>query len=232
MAGDRWSVVLTALANGDWSAVDRVSSAAITLLAVRGAGLSLMVDGQLQGSAGISDPGIAAVQELQLTLGEGPGVDAWRDGTAVLEPDLSNPKSVRWPAFAKAGADAGVRAIFAFPLRLGAAAIGALMTYRDRPGDLSVDEVAFGLVLADVATYVVLGLQAGAPPDTLHVLLANEPAHWAEIHQATGIVSVQLDVPLDEAFIRLRAHAFASDSSLRGLARDVVSGHLRLDNPL
>jgi AmiR/NasT family two-component response regulator len=81
-------------------------------------------------------------------------------------------------------------------------------------------------VLADVATQVVLGLQAGAPPDTLHELLAKEPAHWAEIHQATGIISVRLEVALDEAFVRLRARAFADDLSLRATAREIVAGHL------
>jgi AmiR/NasT family two-component response regulator len=76
---------------------------------------------------------------------------------------------------------------------------------------------------------VILGLQAGAPAERLHELLAGEPAHWAEIHQATGVVALQLGVPLDEGFVRLRAYAFARELSLRELAREVVARRLRLE---
>jgi GAF domain/ANTAR domain len=232
VAGDRLSVVLRTVADADagvlGSVVDRVCVAAVALLSLRGAGLSLMVDGELRGTAGASDPGIAAVQELQLSLGEGPCVDAWASRTMVLEPDLAVPMAVRWPAFGQAGVKAGVRAVFAFPLALGAIRLGVMVLYRDHPGALSADEMSYGLVLADVATHVVLGLQAGAPAGALHELLASEPPHWAEIHQATGMISVQLGVPLDEAFVRLRAHAFATDRPLRDLARETVTGRLRL----
>ena len=85
-----------------------------------------------------------------------------------------------------------------------------LALYRDRRGALSPDELAQGLVVSDVAAQVVLSLQAGAPPDSVHELLARDPPHWAEVHQATGMISVQLGVSMDEAFVRLRAHAFAA----------------------
>ncbi|HEY4810179.1 MAG TPA: GAF and ANTAR domain-containing protein [Solirubrobacteraceae bacterium] len=232
MASERLSVVLKAMADADpggtASMVDRVCGAAGALLSLSGAGVSLMADGELRGTAGVSEAGIEAVQELQLTLGEGPCVDAWRDMEPVLEADLADPVQVRWPAFAHAGVQAGVRAVFAFPLQLGAVGLGVLVLYRDRPATLGDEELALGLVLAEVATQTILGLQAGAPAEDLHVLLADEPAHWAEIHQATGILSVQLEVSLDEAFVRLRAFAFANDRPLREVAEDIVARRLRL----
>jgi AmiR/NasT family two-component response regulator len=84
-------------------------------------------------------------------------------------------------------------------------------------------------VLTDVASQIVLALQAGAPEGQVHELLAGEPAHWAEVHQATGMISAQLDVGVDEAFVRLRAHAFAEHLALRDIARDVVGRRLRLE---
>jgi hypothetical protein len=230
---DRLSAVLKAImeadVDGSASLVDRVCVAAVALLSLRGAGLSLMVDGELRGTAGVSDPGIATVQELQLTLGEGPCVDAWIGRVPVLESDLADPAKVRWPAFAQAGVNAGVLGVFAFPLHLGAIRIGVLVLYRDRSGVLSPDELAYGLVLADVATHVLLALQAGAPADVLHEVLASEPSHWAEIHQATGMVTVQLGVSLDEAFVRLRAHAFAEALPLRAVAREIVMRRRHLE---
>jgi len=232
MAVDRLGVVLAAMTSVDGDAptvIDRVCVAAVGLLSLSGAGISLMADGQLRGSAGVSEPGIAAVQELQLELGEGPGVDLWASDVPVLESDLAQGGMVRWPTFARAAQGAGVQAVFAFPMGVGAIRIGVLVLYRDRAGPLAGEELALGLVLADVATQVVLAVQAGAPADTVHELLAGEPAHWAEVHQATGMVSVQLGVSMDEAFVRLRAHAFADGRSLRVVAREVVSRRLTLE---
>lgn len=233
MATDRLSAVLRAIgdaqaANGSDSTVDHVCLAAVDLLTLSGAGLSLMVDGDLRGTAGVSEPGIAAIQELQLALGEGPCVDAWTLRHSVLEPDLAAPAHTRWPAFTHAGVQTGVRAVFAFPLQLGAIRLGVLALYRDHPGELDADQFAHALVLADLAAEVVLSLQADAPADVLHQQLGQEPAHWAEIHQATGIASVQLEVPLDVAFARLRAHAFARERSLKAVAADIAAHRLRL----
>ena len=211
------------------SVIDRVCMAGVSLLSLSGAGISLMVDGQLRGSAGVSEPGIAAVQELQLELGEGPCVESWTFNQPVLEPDLAEPERVRWPSFAQAGVKAGVRAVFAYPLHLGAIRIGVLVLYRNHPGELDAEELARALVLADVASQVVLALQAGASDDTVHELLAGEPAHWAEVHQATGMVSAQMGVPIDEAFVRLRARAFGDRRALRDVARDVITRRLRFD---
>jgi GAF domain len=200
----------------------------MALLSLSGAGISLMVDGELRGTAGVSEPGIEVVQELQLALGEGPCVDAWRSMEPVLEADLANPAQARWPAFAHAAVQAGVRAVFALPLQLGAVGLGVLVLYRDRPAPLGDEELVLGLVLAEVATQTVLGLQAGTPAEQLNVLLATEPAHWAEIHQATGMASAQLEVSLDDAFVRLRSYAFANERPLREVAGDVVARRLRL----
>lgn len=232
VATDRLSAVLTAMAELDGahpSALDRLCAAAVALLSLHGAGISLMADGELRGTAGVSDDGVAVIQELQLELGEGPCVDAWRRMEPVLEPDLGSPEFVRWPVFASRGVAAGLAAVFAFPLHLGAIRIGVLVLYRDRTGGLDGDELAYGLVLADLATWVILGLQSGGPPDGLHELLKVEPPHWAEVHQATGMVAIQLDVGLDEAFVRLRAHAFAEGLPLREIAREVVARRLRLE---
>ena len=61
----------------------------------------------------------------------------------------------------------------------------------------------------------------------------NEGAWWdglwsdrAEVHQATGMVLAQLGLPAQDAFVRLRAHAFATCRPLPEVARDVVAGRL------
>ena len=229
-AANRLSTVLAAMAavDGELTVLDRLCTAGAGLLSLRGAGIFLMVDGELRGTAGASDPGAVVVQELQFELGEGPCLDAWASMEPVLEPDLDSPARVRWPAFGTAGVEAGIRAVFALPVGVGAIRIGVLVLYRDRPGGLSPDELAYGLVLADLAAWVILG-QSHAAEEALDTLLAGDPPHWAEVHQAAGIVSVQLGVPLDEALVRLRAYAFADGRSLREVSRDMVAHRVRLE---
>jgi hypothetical protein len=51
--------------------------------------------------------------------------------------------------------------------------------------------------------------------------------HRAVVHQATGMVSVQLGVSVEEALLRLRAHAYGSERPLGEVAEDVVARRLR-----
>lgn len=190
-------------------------------LAVSGAGLALMtVDGPA-GTVAVTDGPAGELEELQFALGEGPCVDASRTGRPVLQPDLARTAPGRWPAFAQGAREAGLRAVFAFPLRVGAIRIGVLDLYRDLPGVLSPRELAEALAFADAATAILLG-RDGAEPG------GRDPApvldDRAEVHQATGVVSVQAGVTLQEALMLLRARAFTEQRSIRGLARDVLAG--------
>ncbi len=83
---------------------------------------------------------------MQYTLGEGPCVDAYQKDMVVSEPDLADPETVRWLAFTPPALQAGVRAVFGFPLRVGTVRLGALNLYRDRPGPLGAEQHADALV--------------------------------------------------------------------------------------
>jgi len=194
-----------------------------------GAGVMLMSGEIPRGSLCTSNTVSHLIEELQYTLGEGPCVDAYQQDTVVTEPDLADPVTRRWPAFTPPALRAGVRAIFGFPLRVGSVRLGALNLYRARSGPLSGDQHADALVVADVAARWVLEAQAGAPLDTVaDELEAGADFHFA-VHNAAGIVSVQRQVSVTEALIRLRAYAFTSDRLLTDVAEDVVAHRLRLE---
>jgi hypothetical protein len=83
-----------------------------------------------------------------MTLGQGPGVDAFADGPA-LTADLTTPVCLaRWPAFAPAAASAGAAAVFALPLRVGAIQVGVMDLYRAQPGGLDAERLLSGLACA------------------------------------------------------------------------------------
>ncbi len=197
-----------------------LTAACVRALPVSGVGMALMTD---EGPAGIiaaTDGAAMELEELQFTLGEGPCVDASQTGRPVLQPDFARTAPQRWPVFAVGALEAGVRALFAFPLRVGAIRLGVLDLYRNRVGPLSADDLTEALSFADAATLVLLNAQAGYPVLVPVAVLDDR----AEVHQATGVVSVQAGVGLAEALLLLRARAFADQRPIGDLARDVLAG--------
>jgi len=93
------------------------------------------------------------------------------------------------------------------------------------------EEHADALVMADIAAQTLLTLQADAPPGRLAAELeAGADFHYA-VHQASGMVSVQLNVSVAQALIRLRAYAFGNGRPLTEVAAEVVDRTLRFDDP-
>ncbi len=198
------------------------------VLKVAGAGVMLMSGDVPHGSLCTTNSVSNLIEELQYTLGEGPCIDAYRSDATVAEADLADPDTPRWPAFTPRVLEAGVRAIFGFPVREGGARLGALNLYQDRPGPLSADQHADALVVADVIGHWVLDVQSAAEPGDLATVLKRGSDFHLIVHNAAGMLSVQLEIGVSEALIRLRAHAFAENRRVRDVAEDVVARRLRL----
>jgi hypothetical protein len=118
--------------------------------------------------------------------------------------------------------------VFAFPLEVGASRIGVLTLYQDTAGGLTDEQTADTLVVADVVAQTMLTLQASSPSSVLTDELDDAGVHRAEVHQASGMVAVQLGVHVAEALVRLKAHAYALGCSVVAVAQDVVAGRIRL----
>ena len=229
MFSDRRSRILAQLsAEGEtgWSSA-RLCEVTRDIVGVSGAGVMLMSGDIPRGSLCTTNDVSNMIEDLQFTLGEGPCVDAHTESKVVFEPDLARPGTPRWPAFSPQAVEVGVRAVFAFPLRVGTVRLGALDLYRDCPGSLSDDQHADGLVMADVVAQWVLDVQAGAPPGSVAQELEQGADFHFVVHNAAGAVSVQLGVSVAEALIRLRAYAFANDRMLRDVAEVVMARRLR-----
>lgn len=207
----------------------RLCEAAAKALSASGVGVSVMLEDGTRGLAVASDPVSERVEELQFLLGEGPCVDAFATRRPVLVPDLADGAMSRWPMYAPAAYGPGVRAVFAFPLQVGAARLGVLDVFRTEPGHLSADDLSEALTFADVAVMSLLDGQDNARPDAAVDWLDGAIDGRAALFQAQGMLSVQLGGSLTEAMSRMRAHAYAEDRRLDDVARDIVARRLQFD---
>ena len=222
----RLAIVVQAAGGPD--PVGGICRAGAVALGVPGVGLMVMGEGPPSPLAW-SDPVSARLEELQQTFGEGPCVDAHRSGGWVSEPELARPLRPRWAAFAPAALDAGAAAVFSLPLRLGGVRLGALTVHRAVSGELSDEQYADALAVAATAVTAILVSQSEAPAGALGPGLEPLVVYSATLHQASGMVSVQLGIRVGEALACLRAYAFSSARPLAEVAVDVVARRLRLD---
>lgn len=218
--------------------IARICAACVRSVPVTGAAVSVMTPGGHRGTVYASDAVVSLVEDLHFGLGEGPGVDAFRDREPILVGDLADADGVasaRWPAFTSAALKAGVHAVFVFPLLIGAAELGVLVLYREVAGGLDGPQRARAVRLADAATFAMLDLHGGVsafrPDDADDDRWGMDGAFFrAEVYQAAGMVMVQLGVSIEDALARVRGYAFADGRSVLEVARDIVRHDLRLES--
>lgn len=228
MDGDRKAELLgEALRRVEQGTVlERVVGAAAPMLGVTGIAAALMADGEGGGVVAASSDVSRSLVELAFGLGEGPNRDALSGDIEVLVDDLARDGAGRWPAFSVAAHELGVAAVYAFPSRLGAMRIGGLLAHRDRVGSLGNAELIDARVFAELCSTLMIDHQAGLDSDAV---VATGWPNRAVIHQATGMLSAQLHMPLSACLARLRAYAWTEGKLLEDVARDVVERRLQLE---
>lgn len=210
--------------------VAHVCEAAAVAAGMDGAALSVVTRADRRSLVRASNELARTLDDQQFSLGEGPCVAGWSSGGLVLASDLTDSGSLaRWPLFTPLALAAGGRAVFGFPLQMGAIRLGTLGLYRVRPGALTGDQLADVLTLCGAAVAMMVAATTtdapnGAPPSWLPGASGDSKI---EVYQATGMVAVQLSVGLEDAFAALRARAFATGATLPEIARQVVDRRLR-----
>ncbi|MEW2624229.1 GAF and ANTAR domain-containing protein [Streptomyces sp. NPDC048106] len=210
--------------------------ACVRLLPVTGASVSI------SGGKGVrviwcaSDRSAVRLAELQYTVGDGPCQTALDQGTPVLAADLTQGRDARrWPIFAHEAVELGTRAVFSLPLGAGGAVIGTLDLYNDTAGALAEPDLRTALWVRDAVTRALMRVQSaearggpgdGSQDEAPSWVTASEADH-TEVHQAVGMVMVQLEVGPEHALDRLRARAYADGRTVSHVARDVLARRLR-----
>ncbi|MVU78174.1 ANTAR domain-containing protein [Nocardia sp. ET3-3] len=190
---------------------------------------------------GASDPIACDWAQAQVAAGEGPGPQSYRTDAPVLVPDFGAALAGgKWPLLAASGFGARGGGVFVFPLHQGAIRVGTLDLYTDRPALLDRESFAAAVQIADVITVVLLAaVRAAQPVPSGGIRLSGNgnglgpwwevAASTREIHQATGMVAVQLGVDIATAYARLVAHAMTEGHPIGQLAADIVSRRIRFE---
>jgi hypothetical protein len=218
-------------AEGGAQDVRSVCGLCVTQLPVSGAGVTVLSrfggngDGLQRGLVHATNEVSSGLEDLQLTVGEGPCLDAFATGGPILINDLAVETS-RWPAFTPAAVRLGAAALFSFPLQIGVVRLGSLDLYRDAPGPLAGAMLSDALLLADLATQAIVHDIDGHATEDLSWLADPH----AQVHQASGMVEVQLDTTAEVALLRLRSYAYRHALPVTEVARQVVNRELRFTN--
>ena len=236
MLDERMDAALALLGAGaayDDTAGSRSAALAASALGVDGICAGVGVGAQGAVLAWGRETVAVTVEGLEFTLGQGPSRDAVLACVPVLVPDIDAPdQAARWPAFASCVAGFPIRAVFAFPLNIGAIGVGVLTAYRAQPGPLTDGQFGDALTLADAVTLLLVH-QAFGEPDSVPAAGPERGPGWErpstyrdQVHQATGMISMQMQVSLTEALVRLRAHAYTEDRFIGEVAADVLARRL------
>jgi GAF domain-containing protein len=203
----------------------RLADRCVEVLEVEAAGLMLAgPDGELKVMASSSEA-MRVLELFELQAAEGPCLDCYRSGKAVMQADLATPTS-RWPRFAAETLAAGFRSVQALPLRLRGTVIGALNLFHVEAGEMSTADIEGAQALADVATIAILQNRASVGAQVLNEQLQHALNSRVVIEQAKGMVAERSGLNIELAFNALRAYARNHNLRLVDVAESVIDGSL------
>lgn len=207
------------------SVLDRFCEAGNRMLGAHGAAITVYYDSPERHTVSSTSALALAIEEAQEVAGEGPGFDAARAGQTVFG-DFSQPSGTPWLALNDCVARFGFTGtVLALPISAPGRRLGILVAHTITASHIFDDAAA--RYLASALGPVLLDYVGSA---ALEAELTEDWSSRAVVHQATGMLIFDLRISADDALTLLRAHAYATDSTLLEVATRVVDQDLEFDN--
>lgn len=177
--------------------------------------------------AAASSAAMLEIEDLEISLGQGPCLEAYRTGEQVLVADLEECRD-RWPNVTPRIIALGMRSAAALPLQLRGDRVGALNLYRSRREAFAPHEHRLAQALANVAAMGILQQRTVLEAQRRASQLQQALESRVLIEQAKGTLAERRQLSLPEAFTLLRNHARNSQRTLRDVCQQVIDGELNL----
>jgi hypothetical protein len=225
------ALVSTLAENFDSSrAQSRFVGECVAMLDVAAAALVLAdQDGKLT-AAVCSGEGARSFTRAELARGDGPGMECHRTGRYGAYPTTSA-LAVRWPHLAGAARRGEIAGAFALPLRRRDTAIGVLILFNNKAGQLSHDVLQLAQLLAAVATIGLVNQRMVDRHERTSAQLQTALTSRITIEQAKGILAERMGIPMGAAFALLRGHARANSRNLHEVAAEIIDSALGIAAP-
>jgi hypothetical protein len=194
------------------------------LMRMESAGLLVDVPGEGLALLSSTSHATTVLELYELQNGLGPCIQAVEDNSVVSAAGAALRET--WEPVGRTVVDAGYGAVHAFPLRWHDRAVGALNLFAADESELGEDRLGLGQAFANMA---------------VAILAQSRPASWSEVHQlilgvlddriaieqAKGVLAVQKDIDLSEAYTLLVTTAGQEGLPLSELAGRVLASTRR-----
>jgi len=162
------------------------------------------------------------LEAFQVQRDEGPCLDCYRNGTAVLVPDLER-EANRWPQFTAGARMAGFASVHAVPMRLRDNVLGTLGLFGTDVGTLNDEDLSLGQALADVASVALIQDKVAGDMTVVNTQLQTALTSRVIIEQAKGVLAQQGDLDMAQAFSVLRRYSRDHNQRIADVAQAVIS---------
>jgi PAS domain S-box-containing protein len=183
---------------------------------------------------------VGVVERLQMRMGEGPALDAYRTGQVVDAPDLAS--DPRYPRFGPAAATAGITSMLACPLGprdirgpgddVEPGTIGVLVLVDKQPGTVSEQLLRGAGLLAEIALTFLHQAQEAAAAKQLAAQLQTALDSRIVIEQAKGKLAERLGCAPDEAFPLMRRYARSHNMRLHDFAWEFLNDKINVGSTM
>ena len=195
------------------------------LLDISSAGLLLADDRGVLHLAASSSERTHHLEVLQLQREQGPCLDCYTSGEAVVSTDPDDLRE-RWPDFALAADSVGLVSVHALPMKLRDRSLGSLGLFGEHPGALEQDDLDLAQALVHVATVAIVNERSASDREAVNAQLQHALSSRIVLEQAKGVIAAAGGLGMEDAFNALRRYARDHGLRLTSLATELV--HRRL----
>lgn len=202
-----------------------LSTTCVSALGAQAAGV--MITNQSGGLRVVaaSDDDTRSLELFEIQRHEGPCYESATTGQQVLLEDMESATS--WPAFSAEALALGHRSAIAVPLQIDGSLIGALNVFWAEPQKFTDQVIRYARAFADLTAMGIANQDRAIDLHELVIRLEEAAQDRIMIEQAKGMLSVQGDLSMHDAFALMKDYGLRTGKPLLTIADEVIARRVR-----